>query len=151
MSAIAWWKRALALAASGAGIAAIYLSQVRVSLVVLAAMIASYAIVLTLQNRRARATMIAALGAALMVATFAFAIVLGGDSIADRTFSLFERDPISLYSTSRGGQLAYTYDDLLSSHPLGAGLGRWGMIAGYFGSSDPGSEPLWAEIQVAGW
>jgi hypothetical protein len=151
MSAMSWWKRALALAASGAGVAAIYLSQVRVSLVVLAVMIAGYALVLTLQNRRARAAVIAAVAAAVIVATFTFAILLGGDSIARRTFSLFEQDPITLYSASRGGQLVYTYDDLLSSYPLGAGLGRWGMIAGYFGSSDPASQPLWAEIQVAGW
>src|SRR5512132_3268239 len=81
MSAISWWKRALALAASCAGIAAIYLSQVRVSLVVLAVMIATYAIVLTAQNRRARAALVSGFAAALIVATFAFAIVLGGDSI----------------------------------------------------------------------
>jgi hypothetical protein len=54
-----------------------------------------------------------------------------------------------LYSASRGGQLSYAFDDLTASYPLGAGLGRWGMIAGYFGG---GSQPtLWAEIQVAGW
>jgi hypothetical protein len=151
MSAIAWWKRALALAASCAGIAAIYLSQVRVSLVVLAAMIATYAIVLTAQNRRARAALVSGFAAALIVATFAFAIVLGGDSIARRTYSLFEQDPISLYADSRGGQIVYTYDELLTSYPLGAGLGRWGMIAGYFGSNNPAAPPLWAEIQVAGW
>ena len=35
---------------------------------------------------------------------------------------------------------------------MGAGLGRWGMIAAYFGSgATPGVEQLWAEIQVAGW
>jgi hypothetical protein len=151
VSAIAWWKRALALAAACAGVAAIYLSQVRVSLVVLAAMIAAYAFVLTLQDRRARAAQVATLAVALIVATFALAIALGGDSISHRTFSLFEQDPISLYSASRGGQLVYTFDELLASHPLGAGLGRWGMIAGYFGSNNPASPPLWAEIQVAGW
>ena len=151
MSAVAWWQRGLALAASCAGVAAIYLSQVRVSLVVLALMIAAYVVMLTLQNRRARAALISAAAVALIIATFGLALVLGGDSIAQRTFSLFEQDPISLYSASRGGQLVYTVDDLFTSYPLGAGLGRWGMIAGYFGSSDPSSPPLWAEIQVAGW
>jgi hypothetical protein len=56
---------------------------------------------------------------------------------------------VTLYSASRGGQLVYTFDDLLNSYPLGAGLGRWGMIQGYFGSGH--ERPLWAEIQVAGW
>ena len=43
----------------------------------------------------------------------------------------------------------YTFDDLINSYPLGAGLGRWGMIAGYFGGGP--ERTLWAEIQVAGW
>jgi hypothetical protein len=62
--------------------------------------------------------------------------------------TLFAQDPVSLYQASRGGQLVYTFDDLISTYPLGAGLGRWGMIGGYFGGGD---HPLWAEIQVAGW
>ena len=85
----------------------------------------------------------------IVVATFAFALTLGGASIAERTFTLFAQDPVTLYSASRGGQLVYTFDDLVNSYPLGAGLGRWGMIQGYFGSGH--ERPLWAEIQVAGW
>jgi hypothetical protein len=148
-SASALWKRAAALLASFAGVAAIYLSQVRVSLAVLAIMLASYVGLLMFQQRKRRAFVFGAVAGGLVVATFTFAIALGGESIAERTFTLFAQDPVSLYSASRGGQLVYTFDGLLSSYPLGAGLGRWGMISGYFGG---GSErPLWAEIQVAGW
>ena len=75
----------------------------------------------------------AAVAGGLVVATFTFAIMLGGESIAERTFTLFAQDPVSLYSASRGGQLVYAFDDLVNSYPLGAGLGRWGMINGYFG------------------
>src|SRR6185369_4454210 len=47
---------------------------------------------------------------------------------------------------------SYTFGELLQKYPMGAGLGRWGMIAVYFGGlSKPGAEPLWVEIQVAGW
>jgi hypothetical protein len=151
ISAMALWKRALAVAASFAGIAAIYLSQVRVSLVVSVVMLALYAGVLLFQDRRARAVRFGAIAGVLVCATFAFALVLGGESIAERTFTLFERDPITLYSASRGGQLVYTFDELLQTYPLGAGLGRWGMISGYFGAGGRGEPPLWAEIQVAGW
>jgi len=147
-SASARWKRAAALAASFAGVAAIYLSQVRVSLVVLAIMLAAYVSVLMLQQRKQRAFVFGVIAGGLVIATFTFAISLGGESIAARTFTLFEEDPVSLYSASRGGQLVYTFDDLLTIYPLGAGLGRWGMISGYFGG---GRQPLWAEIQVAGW
>jgi hypothetical protein len=148
-SASSLWRRALALGASFAGVAAIYLSQVRVSLVVLAIMLGAYVVVLTLQKRLRRASIVAAIAVSLLVATFTFAVSLGGESIVERTMTLFAQDPLSLYSASRGGQLVYAFDDLLATYPLGGGLGRWGMIAGYFGS---GSQPsVWAEIQVAGW
>ena len=87
-----------------------------------------------------------------MIVSFSFAILLGGESVAMRTATLFEKDPVALYSASRGGQLVYAFDDILSRFPLGAGLGRWGMIAMYYGAAaDPSAESLWAEIQIAGW
>src|SRR5436853_5772429 len=89
---------------------------------------------------------------AIVITTFSFALALGGESIAERTFTLFAQDPLTLYAGSRGGQLTYTFGELLQKYPLGAGLGRWGMIAVYFGNgSTAGAEPLWVEIQVAGW
>jgi len=148
-SAATLWKRALALLGSFAGVAAIYLSQVRVSLVVLVIMLGTYAGLLMFQQRKQRAVIFVAVAGGIVVATFTFALTLGGVSIAERTLTLFAQDPVTLYSASRGGQLVYTFDDLINSYPLGAGLGRWGMINGYFGA---GSErPLWAEIQIAGW
>jgi len=148
-SASAWWKRALALSASFAGAAAIYLSQVRVSLIVLAIMLSTYVVVLALHKRVHRAVVFGTIAGGLIVATFTFAVTLGGESIVERTLTLFAQDPVSLYSASRGGQLVYAFDELVTTYPLGAGLGRWGMIAGYFGTGN--QAPLWAEIQVAGW
>jgi hypothetical protein len=43
----------------------------------------------------------------IVVATFTFAIALGGESIAERTLTLFAQDPVSLHASSRGGQLVY--------------------------------------------
>lgn len=151
-SAISLWKRVAALAASFAGIAAIYLSQVRVSLIVAILMLAGYASLLMMQERKARATLFAGIAAAMVVSTFVFALTLGGQSIAERTFTLFAQDPLTLYAGSRGGQLTYTFGELLQTYPMGAGLGRWGMIAVYFASAAPPDvPPLWVEIQVAGW
>jgi hypothetical protein len=147
-SASSLWQRAAALGASFAGVAAIYLSQVRVSLVVLAIMMATYVAVLTLHRRSRRAIAFGMVAGGLVLATFVFAVGLGGESIVERTMTLFAQDPVTLYSASRGGQLVYTFDDLVVAYPLGAGLGRWGMISTYFGGSQP---PLWAEIQIAGW
>jgi hypothetical protein len=147
-SVSAKWRRLLALVGAGAGVAAIYLSQVRVSLVVLAIMMASYVVLLSMQQRKQRAFFFGAFAAVMVAGAFSLALTLGGQSIAERTLTLFAQDPVSLYSASRGNQLVYTFGDLIDSYPLGAGLGRWGMIAGYFGG---GVHPLWAEIQVAGW
>jgi hypothetical protein len=151
-SAIAWWKRLAAVGASFAGIAAIYLSQVRVALVVSILMFGAYFSVLMVQQRKSRAVVFAGVAAAIVVATFSFALTLGGESIAERTFTLFAQDPVALYAGSRGGQLSYTFGEILQKYPMGAGLGRWGMIAVYFGAAaSPDIEPLWVEIQVAGW
>ena len=151
-SAIAAWKRVAALGASFAGIAAIYLSQVRVALVMSVLMFGTYVLILLVQHRRSRAVLFGAGAAAIVVSTFSFALLLGGESIAERTMTLFAEDPVTLYSASRGSQLTYTFGELLQTYPLGAGLGRWGMIAAYFGvGSTPDTSPLWVEIQVAGW
>jgi hypothetical protein len=151
-SAISWWKRLAAIGASFAGIAAIYLSQVRVSLIVSILMLGSYFSLLLVQERRSRAMWFAGAAVVMVVTTFSFALALGGESIAERTFTLFAQDPLALYAGSRGGQLSYTFGELLQKYPMGAGLGRWGMIAVYFGNAGKAAaEPLWVEIQVAGW
>jgi hypothetical protein len=79
------------------------------------------------------------------------AVTLGGASITDRVNSLFAGDPLSVYQQARGTQLTFTFFDLLFQYPLGAGLGRWGMAAGYFGTENANSPPIWAEIQFTGW
>jgi hypothetical protein len=56
-----------------------------------------------------------------------------------------------VYQGARGTQLTFTFFELLFNYPMGAGLGRWGMAANYFGSSNPNSPPIWAEIQFTGW
>jgi hypothetical protein len=151
VSAIPMWKRALSLGVAGAGLAAIYLSQVRVSLVATVVMMASYTLISMRQGRAARASQFGILSAGVVVVGLSLAVALGGSAISDRVNSLFASDPLSVYQGARGVQLTFTFFDLLFQYPLGAGLGRWGMAAGYFGSANPNSEPIWAEIQFTGW
>jgi hypothetical protein len=151
VSAIPAWKRALSLAIAGAGLAAIYLSQVRVSLVATVIMMGVYVFASLRQGRAARATQFGILAGGIVVLSLAGAVALGGAAITDRVNSLFASDPISVYQVARGTQLSFTFFDLLFQYPLGAGLGRWGMAAGYFGSANPTSGAIWAEIQFTGW
>jgi hypothetical protein len=151
VSPIPAWKRALSLAMAASGFAAIYLSQVRISLVVAVLMMAVYAFVLFRQGRGARSTQFAFLAVGILMFSFFLALTMGGASIAERFKSLFADDPLAVYQQARGAQLKYTFAELLYQYPFGAGLGRWGMASGYFGSLDPNIPPIWAEIQFTGW
>jgi hypothetical protein len=151
VSPIPWWKRALSLAIAGCGFGAIYLSQVRISLVVSVLMLTVYAIVLFRQGRGTRSSQFALLAVGILIFSFSLALTVGGASVAERFKSLFADDPLAVYQQARGAQLKYTFAELLYQYPLGAGLGRWGMAAGYFGSLDPNIPPIWAEIQFTGW
>ena len=144
-----WWKRAAALGFSSAGLAAVYLSHVRASAVVAAGMMLTYLVMLTLQGQKKRATQFLCLAAGLVVFTFMTSTALGGTKVRDRFMSLFEGDPRSLYYSSRGVQLEYAFDQLLSDYPMGAGLARWGVITSYVGV--PRSRQIWAEVQPTAW
>lgn len=149
LSPIATWKRVGSFALAAAGIAAIYLSQVRISLVVTLLMFGIYAATLMLQKRVAKATAFTVLAAGIVVISFIGAVTLGGESVLNRFMTLFADDPLAVYYRARGVQLDITFSQLLFDYPLGAGLGRWGMAGGYFGT--PGLRGIWAEIQITGW
>ena len=148
LSALPITYRIASFALSGAGIAAIYLTQVRISFVMTMLMFVAYAFVLTRQRRASKATTIFILGGVLGAAAFALAFTLGGQSITERFATLFGGDPLRVYYDARGIQLSKGLGETLFDYPLGAGLARWGMAAAYYGSRASG---LWAEIQITGW
>jgi hypothetical protein len=149
LSALPTWQRLGGFALAGAGVAAIYLSQVRISIVVTVLMIGVYVVLLFRQGRATKATTFATLAGGLILGAFLLAVSLGGQSVLDRFTTLFAEDPMSVYYRARGVQIDNTMSQMLVESPLGAGLARWGMAAGYFGS--PTVPGLWAEIQINGW
>lgn len=149
---IAPWKRAVSLAMAIAGVSAIYLSHVRVSLVVALAMCLAYVVMLAVQKQTKRLAGFGALAAGLFVGSLTLAVLLGGQSVAERFSTLVQEDPRTLYYTSRGASVEYAFTTLLQEYPLGAGLARWGMMRYYFG--DPAkldSTELFAEVQPNAW
>jgi hypothetical protein len=151
-SRIPMWQRLGSLALAFASVAAIYLSQVRVSLVVLAGMMVAYALLLGRQRRMTELSGFATLSGLMLVGALGYATVLGGESIVERVFTLFADDPVTIYYASRGGQLVYALNEFFFDFPFGAGLGRWGMTAAYFSDqSNLAAQSIWAEIQIAGW
>jgi hypothetical protein len=149
---LAPWKRGLALAMSVAGISAIYLSHVRVSLVVTVGMMAMYVAMLVLQKQTKRLAGFTMLSVGLVAGGLSLATLLGGTSISDRFSTLLAEDPRALYYQSRGQAVEYAFDKLLVDYPLGAGLARWGMMRYYFGNpAKLDTTEVFAEVQPNAW
>jgi len=144
-------QRLFFLSLSLAGLAAIYLSQVRISIVVATGMLVVYFLVLLVQRRVSTATVFGTMTAAALVGALTLAVTLAGAEVIKRFATLFEDDPFTVYYVARGGQLSYALTETLFDFPLGAGLARWGMSATYFGRATLDAPILWAEIQLAGW
>lgn len=147
-----YWLRAVALGSVALGMVAVYLSQVRLAVVVLAlSLVAAGVIIMIRRGARWAAGFVASV--ALMGSlAYGWAMGLAGDTVSSRLETLTEEDPRQVYYQNRGIFLEYTVEELIPKFPLGAGLGRWGMIYSYLGNTDdPERGPLWAEIQLTGW
>jgi hypothetical protein len=159
-------ERAIFAGSMIVGLAAIALSQVRVMAVVAAVSIIVFIALTTFRNlklagRRTifgkRPQMISMTfivgtlaGVILLAAVLAMSLARG--AVVDRLSTLVTQNESEVYYSNRGIQLDYTIRELLPEYPLGAGLGRWGMIFHYFGDPyNPDSPPLWSEIQWTGW
>jgi hypothetical protein len=147
------WKKAMAFILALAGMAAIYLSHVRSTFIVVAGMVlAGGCVLMFIQRERFKATALLGLYGLLLFVAFTFAVGLGGPSVSERFASLLEDDPFELYYKSRGEQLEEGFSIVLVQYPLGAGLGRWGMVNVHFGDAyNRQSPPLWAEVQPNAW
>jgi hypothetical protein len=140
--------RVLAVGSVIIGAMCLYLCQVRSLLVMTGICVVTLAFVLVLSGRFSRllgAGLVICAGAAL---AFILAQSVGGEAVASRLSTLTSEDPGSVYYKNRGMFLEDAVERLLPLYPLGAGLGRWGMISRYFGD---GVDSIWAEIQWTGW
>jgi hypothetical protein len=137
-----------------AGVAAVYLSQVRTALLIMAGMMAVYiGIIWLIQKQRTKAVVFLCVAGLLMVLLFAFTVARSGKASVSRYQALTQGNPLTVYySANRGGQLESGFTYLLPAYPLGAGLGRWGMMRVYFGDETNMASPLiWAELQFPAW
>jgi hypothetical protein len=135
------------------GLAAIYLSHVRSSLIVVTiTVLVLTGMLMFMQRQKLKGSLLLVLYGLLILASFSVAVVLGGQSVYERFATLFENDPFELYYASRGEQLEHGFRVLLVDYPFGAGLGRWGMINVHFGDHfNFKSSPIWAEVQPNAW
>jgi hypothetical protein len=141
------WVRSACFAAALAGISVLYLTQVRsLTLMTLAAIAVMGVFSLRRQSTLNRGWLACAT-AVLVLGAFTWAVAVGGERVQNR----FLNASIGSYDASRGWFWRYTFGEALEQFPLGAGVGRWGTMSGYFAAERPDSPPLWAELQLTGW
>jgi hypothetical protein len=135
------------------GVLVIFLSHVRSSLVVVVGCAIVFSIMMALQGRLRVILNLAFWVSVCGICGFFYAEFYGGKSTMDRFATLVADDPLKVYEKSyRLGMVVGAFDTTLVEHPLGAGLGRWGMMRKYFGNEDNLDSPeIWAEVQFAAW
>jgi hypothetical protein len=146
------WLRLLSLATMMLGAICIYMSQIRAAVVMLVICLVGFVSLATLRRGLTHATALVVLLGGVSLGAYAWTTKIGGRTVVERLSTLVADDPLELYYRNRGIFLEDTFGELLGEYPLGAGLGRWGMLRFYFGRDvDVESRPLWAEIQWTGW
>jgi hypothetical protein len=142
------YARIAAMGSTVIGAICLYLCQIRSLIVMLGICFVAVILILALAGRLSRSgfALVAVLG--LAGVGLYLALSLGGEGVTRRLATLVASDAGTVYYNTRGGFLEHTFAELLPEYPLGAGLGRWGMVNQYFGE---GQRSLWAEIQWSAW
>jgi hypothetical protein len=145
-------NRVLGLGGAGIGLFVLYLTQVRSLLLMCVAAFIVMAALMFRRGRFAAGTWLLAAGAALVLSAFFWAVSVGGERVEQRFTDIAQRGAMETYRENRGHFLSYTVGELLDEYPLGAGVGRWGMMYTYFGDpTNLASPPIYVEIQPTGW
>jgi hypothetical protein len=150
-AAIAWYKRAAYFGLAGVALVTLYFTQVRSLLLMAAGAVLVMSVVLLRQRRVVQALTLAGMTAVLLLGAFSWATAFGGESVYDRFIVISETGLAVSFQENRGIFIEHTIDELLYEYPMGAGLGRWGMMRANFASPDTPNEQIWVEIQMTGW
>jgi hypothetical protein len=143
------YARPAAAASAVVGMTCLYLCQIRTLVVMLVIGLVGILGLSAAAGRVPRFAFIVFSAGALFVVGIIFAVALGGDTTLTRFEQLITSDPRQAYQVSRGEYLEHAIDIMLPRYPLGAGLGRWGQMANYFGNEP--HRNLNAEIQWLAW
>jgi hypothetical protein len=144
--------RTATIPAAVIGLFCIYLCQVRSTLILTAISLIGLIGLLTVRGRLGRAAGLVAATVFVGAGGFAWAGTVGSEAVKARLETLTKESAGTVYYQNRGIFLEETVETLIPKFPVGAGLGRWGMMHAYFGTpSNPDSPVLHAEIQVTAW
>ena len=144
--------RALGFAGAAIGIFCVYISQVRTMLIVAGADLVVFMALTALRGKFDRAVGLLIAGVLTISLGFVWVMTIGSNAVGARLETLTDESTLTVYQQNRGYFLTETFERYLPEYPLGAGLGRYGMMFSYFGDrSNPFSPPIYAEIQWTAW
>ena len=143
-------KRIFCVGMAFIGVAVIYYTQIRSTIVVMIFCLLTQMVLLILQGRIASALSIVAGGASMLVgAIFWVARRMGGE-VFTRFSTLWNSNQSELYGRSRGGFVWEALTQTIWEYPLGMGLGWWGMVHVMF--ANPLRPSLvWVEVMIPAW
>jgi HAMP domain-containing protein len=150
-------KRTMPLRLAGAGSTAlgmfcIYICQFRSALIVTCLGFIFMTVLTALRGQGAKAARLSGVIVLAVGAGFLWAVAVGGEAVTNRLETLTNNDTGTVLYKSRGIFLESTFEEEIPTYPLGAGLGRWGMMYTYFGDSNNLDSPaIWVEIQATAW
>jgi hypothetical protein len=140
------------LAAAAVGMTALYLTHVRSLSILAVASAGVFCLLRFRQGRTVDGAVTLVLGVVVVLGAYGWAVAVGGQALSDRFIPLVTDGVFRAFDENRGIFLRYTLAEMLYDFPLGAGLGRWGMMNVLFG--DPTmwlAPPIHVEIQATGW
>jgi hypothetical protein len=147
------WQRLGGLGLALVGVAVIYLSQVRSILIMLVFSLVVMFALLVLRGDFRKAVLLGGGTLLTLVLAMLWTLRVGSAAVAARFLNLLSSPAGQTYHDNRGRFLAETFERYLWEMPLGAGLGRWGMMYANFGDHAPSLDRgmLWAELQWTAW
>ena len=155
VSPIAWWKRLGPLLLSMVGLAIIFYSQVRTTLITQVLGVCVWAVVLTMRGEGKKLAILSVCAVLLGFGVVAWIMRSGGGGsvIFERFFELLDDKTSTVYYNNRGRFVETAFASHLPKYPLGAGPGRIGMASVYFGDVEapPERAPMYAETQIEVW
>jgi hypothetical protein len=147
-----WFLAIIAIAGAAAGMFCVYICETRSVLLMTILGAAVYLVMMGVRQRLSRMALLICCGTVILLGCFYWAFSVSSVHMSNRFETLTDQPFGTVYYKNRGHFVESTLTELLPQYPLGAGLGRWGMMSSYFGDPNlPDSAPIWAEIQLTGW
>lgn len=138
------WKRGASMGLAFIGVAVIYYSQVRSSLVMLGICLSTVTGLLMYRGDHRSAAKLVGGGVLMFGGALLWVARTIGHRVFDRFGTLLDNNPANFYARNRGTYLFHALESL-GKYPLGYGLGWWGMV--HLAFRNPlRLSPIWVEV-----